>query len=87
MRATLKVMPPMLLRWPATPEANVGVMAVEVEPSHYMFHYMLLPCGRLRQTDSLTQQRLKWKCLRCGIEFLHVVKMAPTDIKHLLNIL
>ena len=29
-----KVMPPFLLRWPTTSEADDGGMAVEVEPSH-----------------------------------------------------
>ena len=32
-RATPKVMPPILLCWPMTSEANVVDMAVEVEPS------------------------------------------------------
>ena len=34
MRAALKVMPPILLCWPMMSEADVGGMAVEVEPSH-----------------------------------------------------
>ena len=34
MRAALKVMPPILLLWPMTSEADVGVMAVGIEPSH-----------------------------------------------------
>ena len=33
MSAALKVTPPVLLCWPITSEANVGGMAVEVEPS------------------------------------------------------
>jgi len=33
MRAAPKVMPPILLCWPTTSEANVVDMAVEVEPS------------------------------------------------------
>ena len=32
-RATAKLMPPILLCWPTTAEANVVDMAVEVEPS------------------------------------------------------
>jgi len=32
-RAALKLMPPILLCWPMTSEANVVDMAVEVEPS------------------------------------------------------
>ena len=34
MRVALKLMPPVLLCWPTTPEADVGDMSVEVEPSH-----------------------------------------------------
>ena len=34
MRAALKGMSLILLRWPATPEVNVGGTAVEAEPSH-----------------------------------------------------
>jgi len=34
MSATLKVMPPILLRWPAMLETDVGGMPVEAEPSH-----------------------------------------------------
>ena len=30
----LKLMPPILFSWPVMPEADVGGMAVEVEPSH-----------------------------------------------------
>ena len=33
-RAAGKVMPPILLSWPSMSEADVGGMAVEVEPSH-----------------------------------------------------
>ena len=32
-RATAKLMPPILLCWPTTAEANVVDMAVEVDPS------------------------------------------------------
>jgi len=34
MRTVAKVIPPMLLRWPTMPEADVGGMAVEAEHSH-----------------------------------------------------
>ena len=33
-RAAPKLMPPILLCWPTTSEANVVDMAVEVEPAH-----------------------------------------------------
>ena len=34
MRAALKIMPPILLCWPATSELDAGDMAVEAEFSH-----------------------------------------------------
>ena len=40
MMAASKVMPPVLLSWPITSEADVGGSAVEVEPSHQY----LVPC-------------------------------------------
>ena len=41
MRVALTVMPPILLCWPVTSEADVGVMSVEVEPSH---QYSIIFC-------------------------------------------
>ena len=41
MRATVKVVPPMLLCWPTTSEVDDGGMAAEVEPSH---QYSSTPC-------------------------------------------
>jgi hypothetical protein len=38
-------MPPILLYWPATLEADAGDMTVEVEPSGQLF-VTLLPCDR-----------------------------------------
>ena len=40
-RAALKVMPPTVLLWPTTSEADAGGMAVDVEPSH---HYSVTFC-------------------------------------------
>ena len=34
MKADLEVMPPILLCWPTVSEADVGGIAVEIEPSH-----------------------------------------------------
>ena len=34
MRVAPKVLPPILLYWPTVSDADVGVMAVEIEPSH-----------------------------------------------------
>jgi len=36
-----KVMPPIVLCWPMTPEVDAGGMAVEVEPSH---QYSIVYC-------------------------------------------
>ena len=44
-------MPPVLLRWPLTPQVHVGGMAVEVETSHQH----LLLCDRWQQRGSLTE--------------------------------
>ena len=41
MRATLKIMPPVLLSWPMTSESDAGGMAVEVEPFH---QYSIIFC-------------------------------------------
>ena len=45
MRAVLKVMPPILLCWHTTLEADVGGMAAEVEPSH---QYPITFCCRVK---------------------------------------
>ena len=64
MRAALKVMPPILLWWPTTPEADVcGILAVEVESSHQYFHYILFLCDRWQQRNSQTKCCLTWKCV------------------------
>ena len=50
-----------------------------------IFHYSLLPCDKWQQRGSLAEWCVTWKCIR--VEFLHVEKMAPTDIHwHLLNV-
>jgi len=43
MRVASKLIPPVLLCWPTTSEADVGDMAVEVEPS---CHYSVKFCCR-----------------------------------------
>lgn len=66
-------------------------MAVETELSH-QYCYILLPCDRWKQRDSLTTVPDSWHvevCLkwRSVIEFLHAKKIAPIDIhQHLVNI-
>jgi len=89
MRAAPKVMPPILLCWPTMSETNVGGMAVEVEPSH---QYPIMFCchvtdgsrGTVWQDGSDMEVQMKQ---RCELAFLHVEKIAPTDICcHLLNV-
>ena len=52
MRDALKVMPPILIRWPTTSEMDVGDMAVEAEPS-CQYCYILLSCDRRQQGGTL----------------------------------
>jgi len=61
-RAVPKVMPPILLCWLMMSEADVGGMSVDwTFPP--IFHYILLPCNRWHERDSLTSWRLIWKCV------------------------
>ena len=62
-----------------TSETDVSGMAVEVEPSH---QYSIFCCcvtaeGQSDRMMSDIEVRLKQRCV---IEFLHVEKMALTDI-------
>ena len=61
MRAALKIMPPILLHWSKTSEADGGGMAEEVEPSHQYSINMLLLCNRWQQRGSLTKCHLTEK--------------------------
>ena len=54
MRAAPKSMPPVLLCWPMTSEAEVGAMAVEFEPSHH-YSIVLLSRNRQQQRHCLTK--------------------------------
>jgi len=71
MRAALKVMPPILLRWPMTSEVDVGGMAIKDEPSHQnsstFCHHVT--DGRRGASDMGLDMKQ-----RCVIEFLHVGK-------------
>ena len=72
MKATAKMMFPVLLRWPTMSETDVGGMAVEVEPSHqYSITYC---CGCQvaadRQSDKMASNVEVCMKQRCGIEFL-----------------
>jgi len=69
-RAAPQVMPPILLYWSTTSEADAGGMVVE--PSHQ--------CSPQRQSDKMASDievQVKQKYV---IEFLHVEKTAPIDI-------
>jgi len=46
MMAASKVMPPVLLSWPITSEADVGGMVVEAELSPSISHYIVLLSDR-----------------------------------------
>ena len=66
-RATLKVMPPILLCWPTKSEVGGGRMAVEVEPSH---QYSITFCcsvmdgsrGAAWQSGVWHGSETKWYC-------------------------
>ena len=78
-------MPPILLLWPTMSEVDVGAIAVEVEPFHQtVAMWQMAAEGQPDRMASDTEVCLKQRFV---IEFLHVEKMAPTDIHgHLLNI-
>ena len=58
-------------------EANVGGMAVESEPSG---QYSVVFVAAEGQSDNKASDMEVWMKQRCVTEFLHVEKMAPTDI-------
>ena len=86
-RAAVKVMPPILWCQPTTSEADVGVMAVEVEPSHqYSIHFVVWQMAAEGQSDRLVSDTEVCMEQRCVIEFLHAENMASVDVyRHLLN--
>ena len=55
-------MPPILLFCLTMPEADVGHMAVEAEPSH-QYTVTVLLCDRWQQRGSQTEWHLTWKCV------------------------
>jgi len=69
-------MPPILLHRPTTSEADVGVTAVEVEPS---CQYPITLCchvtdGRREAVQVVSDMEGHLKKQRCGTEFLHADK-------------
>ena len=77
-------MSPILLCRPTASEADVGSMAVEVEPSHQYSIQWNSNRGSDWTNGIWHEVHMKQKC---GIEFLHMEKMPPVDIHWcLLNI-
>jgi len=67
-KAAPKIMPPVLLYWPTTSEADVGDMAIENELYHQ--YSILLLCDRWHQRGSLTDWHLTWKWVcNKGVQF------------------
>ena len=65
-------------------EMDVGGMAAEAEPSAQYSITLLSAKGHSDRMVSDMEMHMKQRCVT---EFLHVEKMAPTDIQwHLLNI-
>ena len=79
-KAALKVMPPILLCGPITSEVDTGGMVVQVEHS---CQYSITFCccvtdgSREGQSENMASDMEVDMKERCGIEFLHVEKMAP----------
>jgi len=82
MRAATKAMPPISSCQSTVSEADVGGMAVEVEPSH---QYSIACCccvtdGSRGQYDRMASDMGVKMEQRGGTEFLHEERMAPIDI-------
>jgi len=75
-------MPPILLCWSMTSEADVDVLAVETEPFH---QYSVTLCGSAtmaaeRQSDQMVSDMEVGMKQRCVTEFPHVEKTASIDM-------
>ena len=79
MRATSKVMPPILLCWPTMSEANVGGMAAEAETPSTTIP-LHVAAVQQRWSDKMMSDMGVCMKQRCGTEFLHPEKMAPIDV-------
>ena len=83
MKATLKVMLPILLYWPTASEVDVGGVAVEAEPSRDSILLYLVAVRQMAaegQSDKMASDVEMYMKKRYGIEFFRVEKIAPTDI-------
>jgi len=72
MLAAPKVMPPIILCQPTTSEVDVGLIAVEVEPSHYIpLHVVAVQqMAAEGQSDKMITEMEVHMKQRCGTEFL-----------------
>ena len=68
-----------LLHWPTTLEADGG-MAVEVKTSHQYFVIFCCCVAAEEQSDKMESDMEVHMKQRCVTKFLHLEKMAPTDI-------
>ena len=89
MRAALRVMPPILLCWPTTSEANAGGMAVHTESSHQ--YSITCRCHVTDGSRGVVWHNGAWHGSAYEAKVRHWIpprgKMAPIDIhQHLLNI-
>ena len=82
MKATPKVMPPVLLYWPTVSEADVWWYGSRSWTFPPVFCYILFLCHRQQLRGSLTQHCVTWKCVwsRCvSLNSSIQKKMAPID--------
>ena len=79
----------LLFCWPTTSEADVGGLAVKVEPSTNTL-FCSVPLWKMaaeEQSDRIAPDTEVQMKQRCGIDFLHVENVALTDIHQcLLNV-
>ena len=82
MRPAPKVMPSILLCWPMMSEADVDGAAVEVEP--FYLYSITFCCSVIAaaagRCDKMVPDMEVHRKQRCGIEILHLEKIAPVDI-------
>jgi len=85
MTAAPKVMPPISLCWPMTPEALVAWQLKLTLPTNILLHFVALQQmaaeGQSGRMVSDLEVCIKQKC---GTEFLYPEKMAPVDIRQCL---
>ena len=80
MRAAPKAMPPVLLFWPTTLEAEGGGTAVDVEPSQQHPVTFCWQMASKAQSDKMVSDMEVCLKQRSITEFFHEEKMTPIDI-------